>query len=154
MSMARRVRGVAVMSLLWAVAWVLVWLPLVLYSLRGPRIQFDVVVDTTPLWEVLLPPAIWGAISGATFALFVAVLGSRRGWSALGVRHAVAWGALSGLVAPIGLVAISGSPRLYWSDSWPFLVIALLSAALNGALAAVTVALAKRGTSTASILET
>ena len=144
MAFARRARGVIVMALLWAITWVVVWLPVVLYLLRGVPRDFE---GPPPLWQLLLPAAIWGAISGAAFAGFVAILGSRRGWNALGIRHALAWGALSGLVAPVGLTGLVSAtePRLRWEDARMLLVVALVSVLVNGVLAAGTIALAKRG---------
>ena len=141
--MMRRVRGIIVMALLWSVAWVIAWLPVVLYLVGLPlRREFY----APPIWQLLRPAAIWGAISGASFATVVAFLGSRRGWSALGARHALAWGALSGLVAPIGLAGLVSAERhLVWTDARVLLIIALVSVVVNGALAAGTIALAKRG---------
>jgi len=132
------------MALLWSVAWVIAWLPVVLYLVGLPlRREFY----APPIWQLLQPAAIWGAISGASFATVVAILGSRRGWSALGARHALAWGALSGLVAPIGLTGLVSvtQSHLGWTDARALLVIALVSVVVNGALAAGTIALAKRG---------
>ena len=142
--MMRRVRGVIVLSLLWALTWVVAWIPVLLYVM-SPR--FEVVFYRPPFWQLLLPAAIWGAISGATFAGFVAVLGSRRGWNALAIRHALAWGALSGLVAPVGLTGLVTLTEAHvgWTDARTLLIIALVSVVVNGALAAGTIALAKRG---------
>ena len=143
----RRVRGTIVMALLWALAWVVVWLPVVLYIARPPQAAGVVAFYRPPLWQLLRPAAIWGAISGAAFAGFVAILGSRRGWSALGARHALGWGALSGLVAPVGLTGLVSvtQSHLGWTDARALLIIALVSVVVNGALAAGTIALAKRG---------
>lgn len=143
----RRVRGILVMALLWALAWIVVWLPVVLYIAHPPHAA-DVVAFYRPaLWYLLRPAAIWGAISGAAFAGFVAILGSRRGWGALGARHALGWGALSGLVAPVGLAGLVSvtQSHLGWTDARALSIIALVSVVVNGALAAGTIALAKRG---------
>ena len=83
--MMRRVRSVIVLSLLWSLTWVVAWIPVLLYVL-SPRLALAFYVPR--LWQLLRPAAIWGAISGAAFAGFVALLGSRRGWNALGIRHA------------------------------------------------------------------
>ena len=145
----RRVRGVLVMALLWALAWVVLWLPVVLYITGPPGAPEAIAFYRPPLWQLLRPAAIWGAISGATFAGFVAILGSRRGWSALGARHALGWGALSGLVAPVGLTGLVSvtQSHLGWTDARALSIIALVSVVVNGALAAGTIALAKRGES-------
>jgi hypothetical protein len=142
MSFARRARGVIVMALFWAFAWVLVGLAILMYDGGIAR-----VARVRQLWIYLLIPAVWGAIGGAAFAGFIAVLGPRRGWNALGVRHAVVWGALSGLVAPLMLsvlrVIMVGPLGL--SDARVVTGIALVSVLVNGVLAAGTIALAKRG---------
>ena len=130
------------MALLWAFAWVIVGLAILIYDGGLTR-----VARIPRLWIYLLIPAVWGAIGGAAFAGFIAVLGARRGWNALGVRHAVVWGALSGLAAPIVLAvlrSVAVAP-LRWSDAQVLLGIALVSVVVNGALAAGTIALAKRG---------
>jgi len=142
MSFARRARGVIVMALLWALAWVIVGLAILISDGGIGRLA-----RLPQLWVFLLIPAVWGAIGGAAFAGFVAVLGARRGWNALGVRHAVVWGALSGLAAPIVLAvlrSVAVAP-LRWSDAQVLFGIALTSVVVNGALAAGTIALAKRG---------
>jgi hypothetical protein len=142
MSFARRARGVLVMALLWAFTWMLVGLAILIYD-EGP----SRLIHYPRHWLLLLIPAVWGAIGGAAFAGFVAVLGGRRGWNALGVGHAVAWGALSGLAAPIALTALRVIlvGWLSWSEAQVPLGLALLSVIVNGALAAGTIALAKRG---------
>jgi hypothetical protein len=141
MSFARRARGVIVMALLWAFAWVLVGLAILIYDGGIARLA-----RVPQLWIYLLIPAVWGAIGGAAFAGFIAVLGARRGWNALGVRHAVVWGALSGLVAPLVLsvLRVIMVGPLHWSDAQVVTGIALVSVLVNGALAAGTIALAKR----------
>ena len=136
------------MALVWAFAWVLVGLAILIYDGGIAR-----VARVPQLWIYLLIPAVWGAIGGAAFAGFIAVLGARRGWNALGVRHAVVWGALSGLAAPIVLAvlrSVAVAP-LRWSDAKVLLGIALTSVVVNGALAAGTIALAKRGESTTQL---
>ena len=144
MGFARRARGVIVMALLWAFVWVLVGLGILVYDGGLGRLIFH-----RDFWILLLIPAVWGAIGGAAFAGFVAVLGGRRGWDALGARHAVVWGALSGLASPIVLAvlrAILVAP-LDWSDTPVLVAIALVSVLVNGALAAGNIALAKRAES-------
>ena len=145
MTFSRRARGVLVMALLWALVWVVVWLAVapVLFSVDFPPAETNLAYFLSRLWRFLLPPTVWGTISGATFAGFVAVLGSRRGWNALGIRHALVWGALSGLAGPIVLTAFLLTTSA--SDWLVLLTIALVSVALNAALAAGTIALAKRG---------
>ena len=138
------------MSGIWAGAWVLAWLPVLIYAIYLPRARFDQAFLLPSFWQMLVPPAVWGALSGATFAGFVAALGSRKGWSSLGIRHALTWGALSGLAGPIvlGALLVGTAGRIIWTDMRILIVIALVSVIVNGALAAGTIALAKRGEAT------
>ena len=149
MSLVRRLRGVIVMTIVWALAWAIVTLPWAIYvTSRNAEAVFDVQVWPPTFWQVVIPAAIWGAASGVTFAFFVALRGSRRGWSALGARDVAIWGALSGLAAPIALALI----LIRWLSraSVPRLVtLVLISVVINGALAAVTIVLARRTTSVA-----
>jgi hypothetical protein len=145
MAFARRVRGVIVMAFVWAVAWLLVMLPLALYSsTRAPEVVHDVLAPPPSFLEIALPSALWGAVSGALFAGYVAFRGSRRGWTGLGIRHAVVCAVLTALAVPFLIVAVSPIP---WFAARFFVVPALILALVNGGLAAGTIALAKRGVS-------
>jgi hypothetical protein len=87
-----------------------------------------------------LAPAVWGFISGLAFAAIIALMARRDGKPRLSLSRLAAWGLASGLFAPAFLGAVlalsAGDGVLL-----PWMVVALVSAAINAALAAVSWAL-------------
>jgi hypothetical protein len=143
----RRLRGILGVALLWAVAWLPLGLLLGLYSYwrEGP-------MDFDASW----PPghffshvgwflAFWataGAISGALFALVLAIAERHRTLRDLSTRRMALWGALGSVLVPAVLLAITARDFVYsgwWQES---ALTLLLAGGLGAGTAAVTLRLA------------
>ena len=114
--MLRRIRGVVGTALTWAAAWSLFGL--------GWNAWFDgrrifTLLHTQP-WFILRQVSAWalmGAIGGTVFAVAVSVASRRaRTIGVLSMRRTAAWGALGGLVLPLGLLVTRRMvvPTLPW----------------------------------------
>src|SRR5579872_2755431 len=138
MSLFRRLRAGLTLGLLWAAIWCLLMSPLAYSQFYEARHNHDVAPPTWALVGYLLEPAIWGFISGVGFAALIALRGRRDGMSTINPRRLTTWGAASGLLAPafLGIVwAFSEGTRSY---IFPWIVIVVMSGAINAALAGVS----------------
>jgi hypothetical protein len=136
----RRLRAVMIIALFWGVLWFLVGIPI--RALIEPLLH----ADFEPPPPFLALPTIlmvWGAVSGAVFAVFLLAAERRRSLQTLSWRRVLIWGSLGPLVLPIVDVLLEGiGPG---SALWvPMLVISAIGATLGGACAAATLALAMR----------
>ena len=144
--LVRRVRGTIGLALLWAVAWAVVFSPLLLWRWLELRRTSHY---RPPLWALgafMLWPAAWGAVSGVGFAVLVALWGRRAGafalrWKAMGIA-----GLLSGLVAPLFLGAVWTVAGVAAEFIMPWVVLTVLSGVVNAALALGSLALMHRTT--------
>jgi hypothetical protein len=120
----------------WAAAWVVALSPFtVAQSLHSRRENLD---GSIPLWALalfVLAPAVWGAVNGAGFAVWVALAGAHGGSSAVRPRAIVYAGFLSAAVAPFLLGAVWTSIASPRALALPWRAVALVSAVVNVLLA-------------------
>jgi hypothetical protein len=129
-------------------AWALIWLPagiaFGLVSNAGPRTD---VVGPTVTWFAIAF-LVWGAVTGAGFAVLLTLVESGRSVAALSLGRVSVWGALGCMTLPIAITGfdIATGPWSLSSYDWiPVLVVLAVSAVLGGACAAGTVAAVRRG---------
>lgn len=147
----RRLRGILVTALIWAFLWVPVGLIAGIY--RSFKLQsYDGIPWALPgldqfLMAILANVAvwmIWGAISGALFAVLLALIERRRDVAALSVRRTAIWGALGAVALPTivlaAFLAVEPEFSLLSLAVWPLTISALAGAAS----AATTLFLAQR----------
>jgi cbb3-type cytochrome oxidase subunit 1 len=150
--LVRRVRGVLVTALVWAVAWLPVGLvvgviraltlPLPDY-MRTPGMQLTYFLRVVGILS--LTWMIWGAISGALFAVLVALLERRREVDTLSSRRTVIWGALGAMALPTTILLIFLAEAPGFTLIQPAVWTLSISAAQGAVCAFGTLALAKRG---------
>ena len=117
MSAFRRLRGLAGIAAIWAVAWFPLGVIMGIYRLQGLQHgwQFDMtavrlVGMVTVFWMV------WGALTGLVFGGILIGAGRKEGLTTLSVRRVGFWGSLAGVVPPSLVMLLSGSRR-EWSSS-------------------------------------
>ena len=108
----RRLRGVLVAALVWALAWILMLAPLVIY--RWVTLSYQ--HGPPPWWLLpilLLFVGLWGGIAGAAFALVVTVRSRQHRQDVFTKRRAAVWGALAGAMpaSALGTVWAFDEPR-------------------------------------------
>lgn len=135
----RRLRGIIGAALTWAVIWLPVGLVLLL---ARPASDVARSIRLLSIWEV------WGASSGAIFAIVLALAERNHTLAELSLLRVTAWGAIGAMVLPILLTV---SALLRWNltslDWWIALMVLAVGAALGAVCAGVTFALARRATS-------
>jgi hypothetical protein len=133
----RRLRAILVIALIWAGAW----LPV------GALLIATHILDTDRPFLGLAIWTAWGGVSGAAFALVLAVSERRASFSQLSLARFMTWGAVGGLILPVAWMLFdSGGPVVWqWDYWWPALVVLALSALLGSICAAATALLARRG---------
>ena len=150
--LVRRVRGVLVTALVWAVAWLPVGL--IVGVIRALAIQLPEVWLTPGMrlsifLEIVgvltLTWMIWGAISGALFAVLVALLERRREVDTLSSRRTVIWGALGAMALPTTILLIVLAEAPGFTLIQPAVWTLSISAAQGAVCAFGTLALAQRG---------
>lgn len=147
--MLRRLRATLTIALLWALVWLPIGLALALYA--GSRSPQPSHVISRPVSIPLFVTAwtVWGALSGAAFAVVLALTERRRTIENLSTSRIAIWGALGAVALPLLLTAIDvvRTPVGLRGYSWRFpLLILAVSAALGAACATATLALARRST--------
>ena len=148
MTILRRIRGVLGTAAIWALAWVIVVVPLALFGYWGERPQWFFYLPFEVIVRLLIVLGGWGALHGALFAAAL-MTASRFGLNVLTLRWLVAAGAVTGLAVPVF------SATAWWW--WAFLpvdlpltaVVTALSAGLGSALAAITFTLVRPSARTA-----
>lgn len=145
----RRARGVLGIASVWAVAWLPIGLLLGLvgYWREGP-INIDVarppghflshMANSLGLWTLA------GAVSGASFAVILAVAERNRALSSLSIRRLAIWGGIGASLVPAALLALEALQYTYtgwWSGAT---VIVAIAAALGAGSGAATLRLAGR----------
>ena len=138
----RRLRGILVAAVIWAI----VWLPLGLALPWLRRRPLDQCVYCPPSFVIRFLGiwTLWGALSGAIFAVVLAIAERRRTLADLSFARVAVWGAIGSLALP-GAMTISDVMRSAAPDSERFVLMALgIAAALGAGCAAGTLALARR----------
>jgi hypothetical protein len=144
MSLFRRLRAALSLGILWAAIWCLLMSPFAYAQFYEARHYNDVAPPAWKLLIYLLMPGVWGFISGVGFSALIAIRGMRGGMSTINSRRLTAWGAASGLLAPAFLGvswAFSGGDRYF---IFPWIAIAVMSGAINAALAGASGLLMRR----------
>ena len=113
--MLRRLRGIAVMAVMWGASFGMVGAAYALWRFRAVTNVFIDGRDVTPPgWLVAARGALivapWGILAGACFALgLIALARSRPGWRAADTlpspRGAAAWGAVAAVALPMAAAA-------------------------------------------------
>jgi len=96
MRILRILKGIGITAVLWAIAWV----PLTFGLFLASRL-FGAPVPPGDMWALLVyRQFVTGAMTGAAFALALAVLGRTRTVATLGYGRMAVCGALGGIVFP------------------------------------------------------
>lgn len=132
-----------------ALIWAIVWLPLGLalpWLRRRPLNQCvycppDFVIRFLTIWT------LWGALSGAIFAVVLAIAERRHTLAELSLARVAAWGAIGSLALPGAFTIADVMQTTFPYAQWRFVLIVLgIAAALGAGCAAGTLALARRAT--------
>lgn len=138
----RRLRGIGSTALLWATTWLVIGAAVGIATIRTT--DFDERVAYWPqLAAVLFLWSAWGAVSGVAFAVAVAVAERRVSLAELSMVRTAMWGGLGSAGVPAVFMLISyfqTGPR----DIVPYAIVVVSSASLGAALAAASLALARR----------
>ena len=139
-----RIRGVLGTALTWAIVWLLVGLGVVLF-LGEPNCLY---CNPNWRWYVVLFWTLWGAISGAGFAIVLMIAERRRTFADLTVARTTMWGAVGAAAVPgvamIWDVVANGFDSDVLADLRFVLITLAISAALGAACAAGTLRIARQ----------
>jgi len=151
----RRLRGVLVAALVWAV----LWLPLgvavgVLRYLNSP--PFDLISDEAPERLPALPIiattagqwSLWGAVVGIVFALVLLGAERTRTIEDLSPWRMASWGGLAAIALPLILVLIDAVRYTNTSIGWQFVTILAVTGAFGAACSAGMLGMARRASVT------
>ncbi len=145
--MARsRLRGILGTALTWAVVWLPVGVVMALIALNA---RGDVIcLYCPPFWEwfppFLLSWTLWGAVSGAVFAIVLMIAERRRSLAELSFTRTALWGALGSLALPAALMARDGFVRGVLIEGGLMFLPLVLIAGLGAACAAGTLRVARQ----------
>lgn len=151
MTWLRRLRGMVAMSVFWAVLWTIGWTVLgALAFLVGPlvlsrddyvplRYVPGILAQGAVLW------AVWGAVSGAVFALLLAIAERRRTIADLRMSRVALWGAIGGVVIPLGITAVAGRHGMGQGLLLGVGILGTISALLGALCSTGTLWLVRRG---------
>jgi hypothetical protein len=129
-------RGFDMIPAAWAAVWVIALSPFtVTQSVHNHRGSLDGSIPLLALVVFVLSPAVWGAASGAAFAVWIALAGAHGGRHALRPRPILLGGLLSVFVAPFLLGTAWASIDTPRTLSLPWRAVALVSAVVNVVLA-------------------
>lgn len=145
-----RVRGVLGISIVWAVAWLPLGLALGLYRYWTDRVILSFLPRTLErfLSHMAYAAGLWmlaGAVSGAIFAVILALAERNRTLSNLSIRRLAIWGGIGASLVPATFLVLEAfvfTHGNWWSGATLVLAVA---AALGAASAAATLKLASRG---------
>jgi hypothetical protein len=147
----RRLRGILGTAVVWAIVWGALGAVFLAAQSLWEHLEHD--PYRTPSYGQLLARgflifSIWGAVSGAVFALALALAERKRSVSDLSMRRVATWGALGGVTLP--LIGIVVMPYI-GPSTWMFVAQILGATGLLGAgCAAGTLALVRRGEASAA----
>ena len=141
--MLRRLRAVATTAFFWALVWLPMGIVLGLIGNVGPRSDLmpPPIVWFATAWMV------WGAVSGAVFAVLLSVAESGRTPATLSLFRSGLWGAVGCMTVPaaVTIIDLFRGPWSVRSYDWSLTALVLaLRALLGGVCAAGTVALVRR----------
>jgi len=139
----KRLRGVVVSALIWAVIWGLAGASVVSShfvrrDLRGGFEHWEVFAGATLVFALL------GAFSGAVFAVVLAAFERRRTLDQLATGRVAAWGALGGMALPLVVGIAAASELRNLEILGPMLLFGTMMGALGAGCSTVTLALARR----------
>jgi len=143
----RKLRAALVIAALWAVVWMPLGLGLALYAGLRSAEPTDVLARPVSVPLFVSAWTVWGALSGALFALILGLAERRRTLGNLSRARTAVWGAIGCVTLPAVLTVIDvlQTPVGLRGYSWGFPLAALsVSAGLGAACAAATVAVARR----------
>jgi hypothetical protein len=142
-------RATLTIAVLWAVVWLPIGLALAAFASARPAEPGDVLFRPVSFPLFLTVWTAWGAVSGAAFALVLALAERRRTIDNLATGRIALWGALGAASLPVALLAIDvvRTPAGLLGYRWGFVALVLgVSAALGAGCASATLALARRST--------
>jgi len=139
MGFLRKLRGIAVTALTWAVVWVPVSLiPLGLGSLLGTPVPLRLFV------AFAISQAVMGAICGATFASVLVIAGRRKTFDTLSLPWIAACGAAGAVLLPfIGRLVFLATTDVTVPMGAMFSTV-VTNGLLGAGLAAATLSIARR----------
>jgi hypothetical protein len=133
--------------------WALVWLPLGLalglYAGSRPPQPSDIISRPVSLGSFVTAWTLWGALSGAVFAVVLAATERRRTIEHLSTARTAVWGVLGAVALPLVLTIVDVvlTPAALRGYGWGFpLLVLSVSATLGACCAAATLTLARRST--------
>ena len=145
--MLRQLRAILSVATVWALVWLPIGAVVALYATSRPPQPSDLLHRPVEFRVFLSVWTVWGALSGAAFALVLRSAERRRRLAELSLGRTALWGGLGAIAIPALLVALDllrgsiGSPLYDWR---PALVSLVTSAILGASSAAATLALARR----------
>ena len=148
----RLFRGVLGTALVWGVAWLTVGVALGIYralKIFGrlypvPTYWWTIVSTVAAIW------AVWGVVSGAAFAIALAIAERRRNLAELSTLRVAIWGAVGANFLPLGYFAVVLTQKSDVALLGPFAIVASVCTMLGAGAAAGTLALARRSTDVAA----
>jgi len=142
----RRLRGVVATALLWGVVWLLPGLILGIY--RALTLDIDIPMSAGLWFRVVgafsILWTLWGAPSGAGFAVALALAERDRSFSELSFRRFAVLGAIGAGTPSAIFLAVVWLQTRFADLLLPITFVLLLSAVLGAACALGTLALARR----------
>lgn len=142
----RRLRGVASTALFWAIAWLPFGVALVTLWLGPRRSEAPPAFSWRSLATAVLVWCTWGAISGGVFAVALAVAERKRSLADLSMLRTTLWGGFGSGSAPAVVMTVAyfrTGPRVIL----PYVLFVAATASLGAAMAAGSLALARRAPS-------
>ena len=133
-----KVRAVTAVALLWSCVWLLMGIALGTYD--GSDLYGSSLPGLAVVWMV------WGGVSGAVFAVLLAVAESGRALVRLSLVRSAVWGALGSMTLPAATMVMDvfGGHGHVAPVDWAGVLFLGLSAALGSACAVGTVAVVRR----------
>ncbi len=146
MIVLRRLRGVLATAVLWGLTWLLPGVILGIY--RAVTLQIDIAM-TAALWLRVLGTfailwTLWGAVSGAGFAVTLALTERDRSFSDLSFPRFATLGAIGAVTRSAIFLAVVWLQMPFADVLLPVTFVLSLSAVLGAACAMGTLALARR----------
>jgi len=140
MSVRRRLRGVLGTALVWAIGWLPFALVVILVTAREEP------YDWSPAIALLIAIewVVWGAFSGAVFALLLMWAERRRTLAQLSVWRVAIWGACGAALGPAALMVVAASSPSDVGWIGVATVVVGTSAAVGAACASGTLLLARK----------
>jgi len=136
----RKVRAAVIITVAWLVCWIpfAVGLDHFLADLLVPEPRIDSPYTPVRVW------AIWGALSGLSFAVVLALGERGRAAGTLSTLRVLSWGAVGAALVPLAYyivlaVAGSGPPPSFASLYWRLVLLVIAESGLLGVCSAIGV---------------